>query len=91
MSADNGIYICAFADGYRVRYAHAIENIYNEDGSMNKEAVLSIFKGAPIFKFRLAAADQAALIQSSSPHTEYGICFIDDFLYEDFPHEKVNL
>lgn len=87
MSLDNGIYVLQTADGFRVRYAHAIENIYSHwNNGWNKEGVIEIFGDAPVFKSLTCAITQAELIQSASPATEYGICIIDDFSHEEFPN-----
>jgi len=52
MSADNGIYIAKFPDGYRVAYAMAIENIdYFPPGSKERKKKLkSYFGNSPIFE-----------------------------------------
>jgi len=52
MSADKGIYIAKFPDGYRVAYAMAIENIdYFPPGSNERKKKLkSYFGNSPIFE-----------------------------------------
>lgn len=46
MSADNGIYIAKFPDGYRVAYAMAIENIdYYPPGSKHRKNELKHYFG----------------------------------------------
>ena len=51
MSADNGIYIGDFEDGYRVIYAQAIDNCEGEDEVTN--AYIHVyFKDAKVFSFR---------------------------------------
>lgn len=47
MSADNGIYIAKFPDGYRVCYAQAIENIdYFPKGSKKRKHELKSYFGS---------------------------------------------
>ena len=86
MSSDNGIYVTAFADGWRVREASAIDNLWNFEGKLDRQIALDIYKGAPVFASKSEALRQAELIQKATPHTEYGICVVEAFEHEDFPN-----
>jgi hypothetical protein len=52
MSADNGVYITKWNDGFRVAHAQAIENIdYFPKGSERwKQAQIGYFGKSPVFK-----------------------------------------
>ena len=51
MSADNGIYVAEFDDGFRVGYAGAIENVrYNRGSDGWIEVINSIWNASPLFK-----------------------------------------
>jgi len=51
MSADNGIYIGDFADGYRVIHAQAIENC-DGDYELTKAYIHLYFRNVKVFSFR---------------------------------------
>jgi hypothetical protein len=61
MSADNGIYIARFPDGYRVAYAQAIENIdYYPPGTTSyKNELKRYFGNSPVFEEREGAEKYA--------------------------------
>lgn len=77
MSADNGIYIHKFSDGWRVCQAGAIENIYwNADKSgYNKKVLWDYFKNSSLFETEAEALAEASKIYKEMDYLEYGICF----------------
>lgn len=97
MSADNGIYIAKFPDGYRVVHATAIENIdFYSVGSKERIAVLKDYFGKSKIitsyeKAILTAQKMAKIILSDSmcPILEYGINYIGE--YEAFYLREKNL
>lgn len=54
MSADNGIYIAKFPDGFRVCYAQCIENInyYTPNTLRQKKTLARYFGESPLFEKR---------------------------------------
>ena len=89
MSADNGIYVLESADGYRVLYAHAIDNMYwypNPDSSFGYSeastpeqeelAVRDYWKDAPFFPTLDAAMKHAYSMEQDVDYTEYGLVVI---------------
>lgn len=90
MSADNGIYIAKFPDGYRVSYASAIENInYYPEGSKNRKMVLKEYFGdSKVYETEIDALAEAREIEKrlledeDFYYIEYGICFLGE--YESF-------
>jgi hypothetical protein len=96
MSADNGIYIAKFPDGYRVTYAQAIENIdYFPPGSKHRKNELRHYFGnSPVFKKRKGAEKYAFKLYHQMEEDEkengmfgyfileYGISYIGE--YETF-------
>jgi hypothetical protein len=89
MSADNGIYVAKFSDGYRVTEAQAIENIdYFPAGSKErKEQLLAYFGESTVFEtqeeaFNYAHKLEANIAASDFPVLEYGVSYIGP--YEDF-------
>ena len=93
MSADNGIYIAKFPDGYRVAYAQAIENIdYYPVGSKKRKKMLKRYFGrSPIFKKKKKAWEYASKIYDDMEKDEkengmfgvfileYGISYIGEY------------
>lgn len=75
MSADNGIYIAKFSDGFRVAYAMAIGNIsYFEEGTEEYKIVLKNYFGrSELFHTELGAYEKAMSMQREYECTEYGI------------------
>ena len=80
MSADNGIYIHKFRNGWKVCHAQAIENIYFEadKSGYNRKYLYEYFKRSPLFKTKLKAVKHAwklheDIIKSDFPILEYGI------------------
>jgi hypothetical protein len=88
MSADNGIYIAKFSDGYRVTEAQAIENLdYFPEGSKErKHELLCYFGESEVYKTEDEAYKKAYEIEDKNDErgdwTEYGICFVGE--YESF-------
>jgi hypothetical protein len=93
MSADNGIYIAKFPDGYRVAYAMAIENIdYFPVGSKHRKKELEHYFGnSPVFKKQKNAEKYAFKIYHKMEKDEiengmfgyfileYGISYIGEY------------
>jgi len=90
MSADNGIYIARFPEGYRVIEAAAIENIdYYPEGTLRRKIELKRYFGkAPLFLHRPDAFEYAYKLKEKVlndpvfPVLEYGVCYIGE--YESF-------
>jgi hypothetical protein len=90
MSADNGIYVAKFPDGYRVAYAQCIENVdYFPEGSQERKHELGIyFGGSKLFNRDIEAFDEAYRMYKEFIKNddfgilEYGIQFIGE--YESF-------
>ena len=83
MSADNGIYIHKFSDGWRVVETQAIDNIYWEaDGSgYNSRELWDYFKKSPLFQTKAEALTYASelydeIMEDDFPILEYGISFV---------------
>jgi len=85
MSADNGIYIAEFPDGFRVIHAQAIENLYfYEEGSKEwHDTIDGYFKESKVLKTekeaRKTAQEMNKKITDEYLFTEYGICSIGFF------------
>ena len=80
MSADNGIYIHKFRNGWAVVQAQAIENIYTNDGNKyNPKVLAQYFKGVKRFKTQAKAFAEAQrqydeiMKDDFCPICEYGI------------------
>ena len=75
MSADNGIYIHKFDDGWAVIHTQAIENIYwhKGDAPYNYKILNEYFEGAPRFKTQPEALSYAWKLAKEYPMLEYGI------------------
>ena len=83
MSADNGIYIHKFKNGWKVCHAQAIENIYWQRGNKkyNYYYLNEYFKSSPFFKTEEEALKEATrlyreIMDSDFPILEYGINFV---------------
>jgi hypothetical protein len=82
MSADNGIYIHKFRNGWAVEHCQAIDNIYWHRGKKkyNYGILYSYFRGAKRFKTKGRALKYAFKLQDEillddfCPILEYGIC-----------------
>ena len=76
MSADNGIYLHKFRDGWRVTHAQAIENIYWKRGKnkYNYRILKQYFKDSPLFKTEKKALNYAFKLYKEIGWTEYGVC-----------------
>jgi hypothetical protein len=78
MSADNGIYIHKFSNGWRVAEAGAIENIFWDEkkqelgSTYNQKELKRYFGSSPLFKTEQAALNYAWKL-SKEIATEYGI------------------
>ena len=75
MSADNGIYIAKFPDGYRVCHAQAIENIayYPENSKNRKEELKKYFGKSPVFEKRDDAEKYAFELYHQMEDEGYGL------------------
>jgi len=90
MSADNGIYIAKFTDGYRVTHAQAIDNcFYGGDCSEEAKAFqYEYFKDSKVYIVREEAWGRARelsdeILTSEWPVLEYGVNEIS--FDHDFP------
>lgn len=86
MSADNGIYIAKFPDGYRVIEAMAIENInyYPKDSPEYLNELKQYFGNAEVYDSRAEALVAAGemedkILSSNYPVLEYGISYIGEY------------
>ena len=92
MSADNGIYIAKFPDGYRVTdVVGCIENIdYYEPNTQDYDETLQeYFGGSPLFKTKEEAYAYASTIESKwykdeedfgiGCPIEYGVCYVGEY------------
>ena len=93
MSADNGIYVAKFLDGFRVTHAQAIENVdyYPEGSKERKEELRTRFGDSPIFPTEDTAMLYAHDLEAEITRVanlegfcgpEYGVCYIGE--YESF-------
>ena len=75
MSADNGIYIHKFRNGWAVVHAQAIDNIYwnRGDKKYNYRILYEYFKNAPRFKTQGKALKYAMDKYRKLEICEYGI------------------
>ena len=98
MSADNGIYIAKFPDGYRVTLAQAIDNIdYFPKGSEERKKELRKYFGkSSLFQTEEKAMVFAQKLLEEIPSNseyydilEYGICTLGE--YESFLPETESL
>jgi hypothetical protein len=90
MSADNGIYIAEFSDGYRVCEATAIENLwyFPEGSSEEKQQWRDYFGNSRVFLLKEDAILYGhklgeIILSSEFPILEYGVNYIGrgrDFL-----------
>lgn len=84
MSADNGIYVTQWNDGFRVCHAQAIENLdyFRESSEFWRAEQVLLFGNSPVFKTREEALKKAGemeleiLADEYCPILEYGISTI---------------
>lgn len=78
MSADNGVYICRFKDGYRVIEASAIDNLnYFEPGSKKEKLEWKRYwANAPLYDNENDAILAANRLAKSTPILEYGVVML---------------
>ncbi len=76
MSADNGIYIAKFTDGFRVIHALAIDNLtyYPENSWEYNEEIKNYFHNAKRFDTEDEAVKFAWEYSKTFDILEYGIC-----------------
>jgi hypothetical protein len=96
MSADNGVYIFHTKDGYRVKHAQAIENIYYQcrrkgGPQFNARQLWFYFSDCKVFTTMEEAWKEAQriydeIMKDCCPIVEYGIQLIGDGTFE-FPKE----
>jgi TPR repeat protein len=86
MSADNGIYIAQFKDGYRVAHCQAIENCYDDETRdlyrvlyFSRSEVLTLQQA-----YKKAREIYDEIMDGDLPVLEYGMSQID-FSEDDFP------
>lgn len=79
MSADNGIYIAKFPDGYRVCCASSIENIdfYQEGTQKRRDVLKGYFGNSDLYKTEDDAWQAARDIHKNTV-TEYGVKYIGE-------------
>ena len=85
MSADNGVYIAKFPEGYRVAYTMCIDNVdyYPEGSKQRRNELKKVFDRTPIFQARESAWLEAVRIyEEFDDYIEYGIMDIGE--YESF-------
>lgn len=75
MSADNGVYIGKFKDGYRVIYAAAIDNLdFHEPGSWEEREVWrEYWEGAKVYQTKAEALLAAHEMAEEIDILEYGV------------------
>lgn len=87
MSADNGVYIVKFPDGYRVAHTQAIENIdWHRKGTKARKKMLKAYFGhSPVFE-TLEEAERIAhkiedqiLADDFCPICEYGVVYLGEY------------
>jgi hypothetical protein len=86
MSADNGIYIAKFPDGFRVIHAQAIENIvYHPLRTKQwKKTMKEYFGKAPLFATKDEAVlyahkmEEEILADGCCPILEYGVSYLGE-------------
>ena len=78
MSADNGIYIHEFENGWKVCHAQAIENIFWEadESGYNQNELKTYFEESSLYKTEDDAMKEAVKLSKEYEWTEYGIRFI---------------
>ena len=88
MSADNGIYIAKFPDGYRVCYGAAIENVtyYPVGSEERKYQQKNYFEHSPIYPTEQEAVLAAHALSKEYEYLEYGISFLGEL--EGWDEEK---
>ena len=83
MSADNGIYVAHFSDGYRVAEISAIDNLGFYANRSRKELVEYIedcFKFSIVFSTFAAAMCEAHAMASECPVLEYGVSYLGELV-----------
>ena len=91
MSADNGIYIAKFPEGYRVAYGAAIENIdyYDEGTKKHKAELKNYFGDSKVYISEARAWKQARKLYKEWGYTEYGVCYVGEYeSFEKPPKQK---
>lgn len=79
MSADNGIYVAKFPDGYRVVHAQAIDNLdYYKDEALRINEIHSYFGRSTVIQTKDAALLEAHRMSKDIPILEYGVCYIGE-------------
>ncbi len=78
MSADNGIYVAEFKNGYRVIEASAIDNLYyhSKNSKENKEVWHEYWDKAKVFKTKEEALLYAHELAEECYILEYGVNYI---------------
>lgn len=89
MSADNGIYIAEFPNGYRVIKAAAIDNLSLGDKVIKEKYVRDYFCKAKLIP-NLDAATRIAFKMEQEGYTEYGVNNIGFFDLEFDYYKEVD-
>jgi len=76
MSADNGIYLTQWDDGWRVAYAQAIDDIdsYRPGSPCWNWTNRKYFEKSPVFKTEDEAWKYAETMEEKYSFLEYGVC-----------------
>jgi len=88
MSADNGIYVVKFPEGYRISHAQAIENIdcYPVGSDERNKVLKDYFGESKLFDTIESAMAEASSMKRTMEvdglYLEYGICYLG--VYESF-------
>lgn len=87
MSADNGIYVAKFPDGYRVIHAQAIDNLdyYPKNSQEYVDTVRQYFNKSKIYQTQEEAFAEADKMAKECWFLEYGICDLGEFQVDMIP------
>lgn len=84
MSADNGIYITKWNDGYRVAECAAIDNLDYIDTKEGVDYILANFGNSEVFEDLDSAKEEAYELENKTDVLEYGIVTLE-LNYGNFP------
>lgn len=87
MSADNGVYIAKFKDGFRVAHAQAIDNVLDYvdgDEKLIQSERIHYFLESPVFKDADSAWLYARDLADRYDVLEYGVTQLPDFQHPFF-------
>lgn len=89
MSADNGIYVAHFPDGYRVAEIFAIDNLdfYKIGTPERKQWLRDCFERSQVFSDKPSAIMFAHALAERAPILEYGVSYLGEL--ESFQEEVI--